>query len=98
MIVDLIIIAEIEHAKTDSGYPLKVETKYDAVAERMSVKRSEFYEAYKVGLKPTVVYRLHPLDYPAGAIYVEEGGVKYKILRTYETGPDAIEITCEKEV
>jgi hypothetical protein len=95
MIVELTLITVMPGEKNDNGYETECEYQNKVIAERMSVKRTEFYEAHKAGLKPTVIYRMHPLDFPAGATIAVEHDVRYEIIRTYETA-DAMELTCAR--
>lgn len=95
MTVELTLITVMPGEKNDNGYETECEYQNKVIAERMSVKRTEFYEAHKAGLKPTVIYRMHPLDFPAGATIAVEHGVRYEIIRTYETA-DAMELTCAR--
>ena len=106
MTVDLTLIVTVPGEPNDSGYRSKAEYTTTVIAERISVNRTEFYEALKAGMKPTVIYRLHPLDLEAarrtvgGVVYeaelATEGGMRYEIIRAYEKNPDVVEITCKK--
>lgn len=96
-LVDLMLIAITPGEANESGYKADVEHPLTVVAERMSVNRSEFYEALKAGIKPTAIFRLHPLDY-SGQVLAECEGVRYEVIRTYEDSPDVIELTCAKVV
>ena len=106
MTVDLALIVAVQSEANENGYRAKTEYETTVIAERISVNRTEFYEALKAGMKPTVIYQLHPLDLVAarrtvgGAVYeaeyVTEGGIRYEIIRAYEKNPDVVEITCKK--
>ncbi len=108
MILDITLITLTPGTSNANGYDAEVEHQLSVVAERVSVVRTEFYEAYKAGLKPTIVFRIHPLDYAAaqitdgGTVYdasqVLDNGTRYNIIRTYERSEDIIELTCEKVV
>lgn len=106
--VDLTLITVVPGAENANGYTTNTEYTITVTAERTSVVRSEFWEAYKAGITPTAMYRIHPLDYLAArkvvgsvtydAEYATEGGIRYQIKRTYETTPDTIELTCAKVI
>jgi hypothetical protein len=104
--VDLTLIVVVQGEANENGYRAKTEYSTTVIAERISVNRTEFYEALKAGMKPTAIYRMHPLDLIAaqktvnGVVYeaelATEGGMRYEIIRAYEKSPDTVEITCKK--
>jgi len=100
MLVDLTLIAVVKGAPNENGYITDVEHRRTVIADRTSVKRTEFYEAYKAGIKPTAVFSMRPADYADDygrePTYAVEGDTRYEIIRTYETSPDEIELTCAR--
>ena len=60
-----------------------------------SVTRSEFYSAPLAGFKPELVFTVHKYEYE-GEQKVEFEGARYKVIRTYSTGFEEIELTCER--
>lgn len=64
-------------------------------ADRRSVKRQEFYSALAAGRSADVVFGVQADDY-AGQTEVTYDGQSYKVLRSYQTGPDEVELTCTR--
>ena len=61
-----------------------------------SIGQSEAYQALSVGLKPEIKIVIpHDFEYQ-GESLAEFEGVLYKILRTYVTEADGIELTLER--
>lgn len=65
------------------------------LCRKESVSRAEFYNAASNGLKPSVVLIVHSYEYSDQKEVVFEGE-RYKVIRTYQTGFEEIELTCEK--
>ena len=62
-----------------------------------SVGMQEAYQAMGVGLAPEVkVILRHDFEYK-GESKCEMNGIRYKILRTYVTAEDGIELTLQRE-
>lgn len=76
------------------GY--ETETFADTViwAGRRSVKRSEFYQATQAGYRADVVFSIYSFEYHGEEIVVFDN-VLYDIVRTYQTTPDILELTCQ---
>lgn len=75
-----------------SGEP--VET--SILCEVLSVGRNEFYAAASTEFKPTIVFKVHRFEYNQEAFVRYEDGVRYKVIRSYTTGTEEIELTCER--
>lgn len=60
-----------------------------------SIGRSEFYSAATSNLKPEIVFTIHKYEYEneRKVIFEEQ---QYSVLRTYATGFEEIELTCER--
>ena len=77
---------------------------HDAVTETartvyctvQSVTRSEYYNALNQGIQPEYVFKLALAEDYEGERVVRYKGLKYRVIRTYMTADDAIEITCER--
>jgi hypothetical protein len=71
------------------GEPVQDMVYRTVFANKMSIKRSEFYMAANTGLKPELVFEVRSLEfnndeavrYPTG-----EDGKVYSIIRTYDKG------------
>ena len=61
-----------------------------------SVTRSEYYNALNQGIQPEYVFRLALAEDYEGERVVRYKGLKYRVIRTYRTADDGIEITCER--
>jgi SPP1 family predicted phage head-tail adaptor len=77
------------------GNQIPIEVKNSIFCDVKSVGRTEFYNAAVNGLKPTIIFVIHSYEYN-GEKQVEFEGKKYKVIRTYATGPEEVELTCEK--
>ena len=62
-----------------------------------SVGRNEFYAAAHAGLKPEITFQIRVADYDHEEL-VEYDGMTYQVIRTYQTGPDWIELVCKRKV
>lgn len=60
-----------------------------------SVGRGEFYNAASNGLKPEIIFVIHNYEYN-GEKEVQFEGKRYKVIRTYSSNFEEIELTCEK--
>lgn len=77
---------------------------HDAVTETartvyctvQSVSRSEYYNALNQGIQPEYVFKLALAEDYEGERVVRHKGKKYRVVRTYMTADDGIEITCER--
>ena len=61
-----------------------------------SVTRSEYYTALNVGITPSYVFTLAMAEEYKGERLVKYHGLKYRVVRTYITDDDTIEITVER--
>lgn len=77
----------------------RIKTVTAVFAEKKSIGRSEFYAAYAVGAKPSIIFAVHKEDYQEAtqkgqlASQIEFEGAVYNILRTFEKDGE-IELTC----
>lgn len=63
-------------------------------AEELSIGMKEFYQAQAPGYKPEIKFKIEDyLDYK-GEEEVVYKGIVYKILRTYKSKGNSLEITC----
>lgn len=60
-----------------------------------SVGRTEFYSAASSDLRPEVVFTIHKYEYE-NERKVKFEGQQYSVLRSYATGFEEIELTCER--
>lgn len=91
---ELTLISVVRY-QNEIGEWVTAESKSKVLCEVKSVGRNEFYNAAVSGLKPTAVFVLHAYEY-AGQQSVEFEGARYKVLRTYATDFEEVELTCER--
>jgi SPP1 family predicted phage head-tail adaptor len=60
-------------------------------ADKKSIRQSEFYAAQSSGLKPEVMFVVWSLDYQ-GEEHFRHNNRKYKVVRTFETNNEQMEI------
>jgi len=72
------------------------ETAREVMCTVKSVSRSEYYNALNAGINPTFVFYLTLSDDYHGERVVRYKGLKYRVVRTYMTDDDGIEITVER--
>ncbi len=63
-------------------------------AEIKSIGQSEFYQAQTADKKPQFKFKITDYQDYQGQKYLLYKDVKYKILRTYQTSSNELEITC----
>ena len=91
-VIDLITETASAHGVHDAV----TETARTVYCTVRSVTRSEFYTALNAGVQPEVVFVLTLAEDYQGERVVRWKGQKYRIVRTYMTADDGIEITCER--
>ena len=79
------------YQKDADGYETKTPAYLACIGYKKSVRQTEFYAAMKEGIKPAAVVEQEPEE-----VLMEE--VKYRIVRTYQTDVDRMELTLEKEL
>lgn len=90
--------------KDEDGFPEESDQNIEIYVEKKSVKRSEYYESMRAGVKVNLVVEVRQEDYELSAHETDKGikyadklefdGIIYEILRTYETGKAKIELVC----
>jgi len=91
-VIDLITESASAHGVHDAV----TETARTVYCTVRSVTRSEFYNALNAGVQPEVVFVLALAEDYQGERVVRWKGQKYRVIRTYQTADDGIEITCER--
>lgn len=97
-----------ELTKDADGFPEEKDTSIDVFVEEKEIKRSEFYESMRSGVKVTKVLELRIEDYELSAhrdssgrkqyaSKIEVDGEVFSIIRTYKTGKSKIELVCGDE-
>ena len=91
-VIDLIT----ETASAHGVHQAVTETARTVYCTVQSVSRSEFYNALNAGVQPEYVFKLELAEDYQGERVVRYRGQKFRVVRTYETDDDGIEITCER--
>ena len=91
-VIDLIT----ETASAHGVHQAVTETARTVYCTVQSVSRSEFYNALNAGVQPEYVFVLALAEDYQGERVVRYKGQKFRVVRTYMTSDDGIEITCER--
>ena len=91
-VIDLIT----ETASAHGVHEAVTETARTVMCEVRSVTRAEFYNALNAGVQPEWVFYLTLAEDYQGERVVRYHGQKLRVVRTYVTTDDGIEITCER--
>lgn len=78
------------------GEPVRTLTWTEVFANKKSIRRSEFYSAANVGLKPELMFEIRSIEFD-GHEMVQFDGKVYTIVRTYDKG-EVIELTVTSQV
>jgi len=93
MFKDVINLISVTNTVNDGGDTIQVETAREVYANKKSIKQSEFYRAFTVGLKLECTFEIYSFEYAAERKLTYENKA-YNIIRTFEKG-DFIELICE---
>ena len=91
---ELILISETV-TQDEIGQEIKTPTQTSILCGLKSIGRNEFYSAAQVGLKPSLIFIVHKYEY-SGEIKVLFENQEYKVMKTYSTGNEELELTCER--
>ena len=91
-VIDLIT----ETASAHGVHQAVTETARTVMCEVRSVSRSEYYNGLNAGVQPEYVFHLALAEDYQGERVVRYKGQKFRVIRTYMTDDDGIEITCER--
>lgn len=94
---ELMLITSLTTGKDENSDPITIPIGTTILCGLQSVGRGEFYAAAALSLRPELVFTIHAYEY-SGQELVQFEGVRYKVLRTYSTGFEELELTCQREV
>lgn len=100
MIGQTILIDLVERSESgsdDFGAPIVNESRRRIFATCGGVKRSEFYQAAAVGLKPEITFVIYEKAYKSER-YIEYGGKRYRVIRCYPLSDERLEIVCTADI
>lgn len=78
------------------GIPKETVTERDVFCYVESVSRSEFHEAGRNGIKPSLMFKVFAGDYN-GEQTVRYKGMAYTVYRSYESGGNNIELYVQRK-
>ena len=94
----------ITNSKDKDGFPIKLENRFPVFVSEKSATRMEFYEAFRSGIRISLVLELRNEDWEqshhivdgkkAYATKVEFDGGVYDIVRSYRTNLSMVQISC----
>lgn len=77
------------------GNQVPVETETVILCGLKSVARNEYYSAATAGLRPEIVFIIHPYEYNGEQKVIYEG-IRYSVVRSYSVNMEELELTCER--
>ena len=90
-----LVLINIKYSFDNIGNQIETEERTEVFCNVKSVTRAEFYNAATTDLKPSLVFVVHLYEYNDEEM-VEYKGNKYRIIRSYMTNTEEIELVCEK--
>jgi len=83
------------YTEDELGNQIPSNVKRSILCKVNSIGRSEFYSAASSNLRPEIVFTIHKYEYEneRKVIFEEQ---QYSVLRTYATGIEELELTCER--
>ena len=95
---DVCKLIAVSTTEDDDGYSTQTETEREIFCSVCDgVTRSEFYEAYKAGLKLTATVEVYQDDYDC-ELLLEHDNKRYNIVRVYPTGYGTLELSLAEVV
>lgn len=93
-VIELVTFSENQDKK---GELIRTENLNEIFAERKSIKRVEFYQANANGFKPVFAFEINSFEYN-DEFFIKYNGKPYKVIRTYQTDIDKVELVVEGAV
>jgi len=91
------VINLIKENRTGHGvHEVVTDTARTVMCTVESVRRSEYYDATNAGYRPELVFKLALAEEYQNERIVKYHGQKYRVIRTYRTEDEGIEITVER--
>ena len=95
---DVCSLIAVTTEQDSDGYESTTETSREVFCSVCDgVVRSEFYEAYKAGIRLSLTVEIWEDDYQKETI-LEHDGNRYQIERTYPSGHGTLELSCSEVV
>ena len=81
------------HTKNDMGDPVESLTPRAVMADKVSVRQSEFYQAMGVGLRAEAMFVVMTCEYQ-DEVKLRYNSKDYNIIRTYDRPDERTELIC----
>lgn len=94
---EITLIAKRITGKDKLKQNITEEVKTVLLCRKKSITRSEFYQANKVGIRPSLVVEIHSFEYNNQELADFEGK-RYHILKTYPVDFETIELTLTEKL
>ena len=94
---DVIKLIAVTHGENSIGAITETKTERQVFANKVSVKRYEFYQAQAVGLKPETIFQARLVDYD-GEKKLSYNSEEYNVIRTFSKDGEIIELVCNRLV
>ncbi|WP_195929340.1 phage head closure protein [Clostridium sp. 1001270J_160509_D11] len=91
---EIIELISFKNEVNKVGNTIKVKRYKRIFANKKSITQNEFYQAERVGLKPKLRFEIYAVEYE-DELLARYKDNEYKIIRTYKTGTDKIELILE---
>lgn len=91
---EIIELISFKNEVNKVGNTIKVKRYKRIFANKKSITQNEFYQAERVGLKPQLRFEVYSIEY-GNELLAKYKEVEYKIIRTYKTSADKIELILE---
>ena len=91
---DIIELISFKNEVNQVGNTIKSKTYKRIFANKKSITQNEFYQSEIVGLKPQLRFEVYSIEY-GNELLAKYKEVEYKIIRTYKTSADKIELILE---
>lgn len=94
---DVIKLIAVDHSENSLGDITETKVERQVFANKVSVKRYEFYQAQAVGLKPETIFQVRLIDYD-GETKLSYNLEEYNVIRTFSKDGEIIELVCNRLV
>lgn len=91
--VIITLYGDTEYSKDENGNEIAHESTSTIFGEQKSVYATEFFNAGKLGIKPSCMVKVFTDEYHAEKYLSVNGGNRLSVYRTYVTG-EKIELYC----
>ncbi|SDC69878.1 phage head-tail adaptor, putative, SPP1 family [Paenibacillus sp. UNCCL117] len=92
---EVTLIGQVGYESDENGNQIPQENDTTILCSLKSIGRNEFYNAAAAGLRPELTFTVHAYEYNGERTLQFEGQL-YRIIRTYSTGIEELELVCER--